>query len=178
MAGVSFSSKSCASCTATGAPVALPLSSCNTPTPSSLFTSLNLGIPDCGTPFACERAIAGYDRIECWITFSRPQAAQFGCQQKIQPGQHSNLEQFANRIGISDGTYQKIKGFFNLSGIALKLSKLRTHLGIRAKASTLAKVLQTKFVIHQYKNRTFYAPATPPKVPTFLANSIDAITGS
>ncbi len=156
----------------------LPLSSCNTPTPSSLFTSLNLGIPAAALHSPVKGPLPDTTELNVGITFKiDPRLLDSAAQQKIQPGQHSNLEQFANRIGISDGTYQKIKGFFNLSGIALKLSKLRTHLGIRAKASTLAKVLQTKFVIHQYKNRTFYAPATPPKVPTFLANSIDAITG-
>src|SRR5207237_10161745 len=79
--------------------------------------------------------------------------------------------------GISDATYQKIKDFFGPAGIALKLSKLRTHLTVDAKASTFAKLLQTKFVIHNYNGRTFYAPATPPKLPKFLADSIDAITG-
>ncbi len=38
-------------------------------------------------------------------------------------------------------------------------------------------MLQTTFVIHLYKGRTFYAPATPPKVPTDFASTIDAITG-
>jgi kumamolisin len=97
--------------------------------------------------------------------------------QKIAPGTKSNLENAANKIGIDDGTYQKIKNFFNPAGIALKLSKLRTHLAIDAKASTIAKVLQTTFVIHSYRGTTFYAPKTAPKVPSFLANSIEVITG-
>jgi subtilase family serine protease len=97
--------------------------------------------------------------------------------QKLQPGQRSKLEVLANRLGIDDATYQNIKQFFHPQGIILSLSKLRTHLSVQAQAGTLAKVLQTKFVIHQYKGRTFYAPATPPKVPTNFANSIAAITG-
>src|SRR5205814_3259998 len=52
-----------------------------------------------------------------------------------------------------------------------------TYVSFQAKAGTLARLLQTKFVIHQYKGRTFYAPATPPKVPTDFARTIDAITG-
>jgi kumamolisin len=47
----------------------------------------------------------------------------------------------------------------------------------QAKAGTLARLLQTTFVIHLYKGRTFYAPSTPPKVPTDFAYTIDAITG-
>ena len=97
--------------------------------------------------------------------------------QPIHPGQHSKLEQFANQIGIDDATYQKIKDFFNLKGIALNLSKLRTHLTIDAKAGTFAKLFQTHFVVHTYSGRTFFAPATPPKLPRFLADSILAITG-
>src|SRR5947209_12298450 len=97
--------------------------------------------------------------------------------QPIHPGQHSKLEQFANKIGIDDATYQKIKDFFNLKGIALNLSKLRTHLTIDAKASTFAKLFQTHFVVHRYSGRTFFAPATPPKLPRFLADSTLAITG-
>ncbi len=98
-------------------------------------------------------------------------------QQRGQPGQRSQLESFANKIGISDATYQKIKGFFNLQGISLKLSKLRTNLSVDAKASTFAKLLQTKFVVHNYNGRTFFAPNSAPKLPSFLTNSIDAVTG-
>lgn len=156
----------------------VPLSSCNTPAPPSLFTSLNLGIPNAALNSPVKGPLPASTVLNVGITFKiDSKLLNSAAQQKVQPGHPSNLEQFANRIGVSDSTYQKIKGFFNLSGIALKLSKLRTHLGIRAKASTLAKILQTKFVIHQYKQRSFYAPATPPKVPSFLANSIAAITG-
>jgi subtilase family serine protease len=54
---------------------------------------------------------------------------------------------------------------------------LRTHLSIDAKAGTLAKVLQTKFVIHEYKGRTFYAPATAPKILASFAPTIVSVTG-
>src|SRR5438874_1444777 len=50
-------------------------------------------------------------------------------------------------------------------------------LTITAKAKTIGKVLQTHFVNHRLNGRTFYAPATPPKLPKFLADSIAAITG-
>ncbi|TMD31328.1 MAG: hypothetical protein E6J04_11855, partial [Chloroflexi bacterium] len=78
-------------------------------------------------------------------------------------------------VGIDNSFYQKMKGFFQ--GIDLRLSKLRTYMSFQAKAGTVARLLQTKFVIHQYKGRTFYAPATPPKVPADFARTIDAITG-
>src|SRR2546428_3389768 len=60
---------------------------------------------------------------------------------------------------LNDATYQKMKDFFNARGLVLQLSKLRTYLSFQAKAGTVARLLQTTFVIHQYKGRTFYAPA-------------------
>lgn len=97
--------------------------------------------------------------------------------QTPQPGQPSHLENVANKLGIDDATYQKVRDFFNLGGLKLSLSKLRTHLTIDGKASLFAKVFSTRFVRHSYHNKTFFAPATPPKVPRFLVNTIVAITG-
>ena len=57
------------------------------------------------------------------------------------------------------------------------MSKLRTHLSIDAKAGTLAKLLRTHFVIHKYKVRNFFAPATPPMLPRFITDSLAAVTG-
>ncbi len=92
-------------------------------------------------------------------------------QQRIQPGQLSP----PGGLGIDNGVFAKIKAFFQ--GIDLHLSKLRTYVSFQAKAGTLARLLQTTFVIHLYKGRTFYAPATPPKVPTDFASTIDVIAG-
>jgi subtilase family serine protease len=112
------------------------------------------------------------------ITFKiDPQTLNLVGRQPLQPGQSSNLERFARSLGISDATYQQITGFFNAQGLALQLSKLRTYLSLQAKAGTFARLLQTKFVIHQYNGRKFYAPATAPKIPSFLADEIAAVTG-
>ena len=157
--------------------LALPLASCGGPAPLQ-FTTLPLDIPALALNSPVIGPLPASQVLHVRITFKvDPKLLQQQAQQKIQPGQSSRLEQLASKFGISDATYQKIKSFFNLGGIKFSLSKLRTHLAIDAKSSTLAKVLQTKFVVHRYSGRTFYAPATPPKVPTFLANSIDAITG-
>lgn len=153
------------------------LVSCNQPAPPQ-YVSLNLGIPAAALQSPVIGPLPDATVLHVGVTFKiDPRLLAQAEQQKLQPGQPSNLEALAKRLGIDDATYQKIKQFFSLQGIALSLSKLRTHLSIQAKAGTLAKVLQTKFVIHQYQGRTFYAPATPPKVPAFFANSIDAITG-
>src|SRR2546427_2064216 len=153
------------------------LVSCDQAAPPQ-YTSLNLGIPAAALQSPVKGPLPNATELHVGVTFKiDPRLLGQADHQKLQPGQRSNLEVLANRLGIDDATYQKIKQFFHPQGIVLSLSKLRTHLSVQAQASTLAKVLQTKFVIHQYKGRTFYAPATPPKVPAFLANSIDAITG-
>jgi kumamolisin len=153
------------------------LVSCNQPVPPQ-YTSLNLGIPAAALKSPVKGPLPDTTELHVGITFKvDPKLLDQADHLKLQPGQLSSLEAFANRIGIDHATYQKIEDFFNPEKINLKLSKLRTYLSVDAKAGSLAKLLQTKFVIHQYKSRTFYAPATPPKVPTFLANSIAAVTG-
>ena len=157
--------------------VALPLTSCGTPAPLQ-FTSLNLGIPSAALNSPVVGQLPGTTVLHVRITFKiDPKLLQQMQNQKIVPGQPSHLEQFANKLGISDSTYQKIKDFFSPAGIALKLSKLRTQLSVDAKAQTFAKLMQTKFVMHKYNGRTFYAPTPAPRLPQFLVNSVDAVTG-
>jgi subtilase family serine protease len=153
------------------------LVSCNQPAPVQ-FVSLKIGIPAAALQSPMKGPLPDATVLHVGITFKiDPRLLDQADHQKLQPGQRSSLEVLANRLGIDDATYQKIKQFFHSQDISLSLSKLRTHLFIQAKAGTLAKLLQTKFVIHQYKGRTFYAPTTTLKVPAFLGNSIDAITG-
>ncbi|MGZ6366754.1 MAG: protease pro-enzyme activation domain-containing protein, partial [Ktedonobacteraceae bacterium] len=120
------------------------LASCATTSP------LDLGIPAQALESPNVGPLPDSTKLHVAITFKVNQDiidTLYG--QPIQPGQHSKLEQFASKIGIDDATYQKIKDFFNLKGIALNLSKIRTHLTIDAKASTFAKLFQTHFVIHK-----------------------------
>ena len=153
------------------------LASCATPTQLEVVP-IDLGIPSQALNSPIIGPLPDSTKLHVAITFKVNQAIINSLNgQQIHPGQHSKLEQFANKIGIDDATYQKIKDFFNLKGIALNLSKLRTHLTIDAKASTFAKLLRTHFVVHKYSGRSFFAPATPPKLPRFLADSILAITG-
>jgi subtilase family serine protease len=152
------------------------LVSCSQPAPA--YVSLNLGIPAAALQSPVKGPLPDSTVLHVGMTFKiDPRVLAEAGQQPLQPGQNSNLEALAKRLGIDDATFQKIKQFFSPQGIILRLSKLRTHLSIVAKAGTLAKVLQTKFVIHQYKGRTFYAPAPPPKILASFAPSIDAVTG-
>lgn len=155
-----------------------PLAACGGGTTPVSFTTLDLGIPAAAMNSPVTAQLLDNTDLHVRITFKvNSSTLQKMENQKIVPGQKSNLESAANKIGIDDGTYQKIKDFFNPSGIALKLSKLRTHLAVDAKAHTIAKLLQTTFVVHSYNGNTFYAPKTAPKLPKFLADSIEVITG-
>jgi subtilase family serine protease len=146
------------------------LVSCTQPEPP--FTSINLGIPAAALQSPVQGKLPDGTELHISITFKiDPRLLNQADQQRLQPGQPSQPQ----GLGIDDGLFQKIKGFFQ--GINLHLSKLRTYVSFQAKAGTVARLLQTTFVVHLYKGRTFYAPATPPKVPTDFAHTIDAITG-
>src|SRR3989440_51027 len=137
-----------------------------------LYTSINLGIPAAALQSPVKGNLPDSTELHVGITFKiDPRLLHQADQQRLHPGQPSQPQ----GVGIDNSFYQKMKGFFQ--GIDLRLSKLRTYMSFQAKAGTVARLLQTKFVIHQYKGRTFYAPATPPKVPTDFAKTIDAITG-
>ncbi len=149
------------------------LVSCNNQA-EPLYTSINLGIPAAALQSPVKGNLPDSTELHVGITFKiDPRLLHQADQQRLNPGQPS--KQGGTGLGIDNGLYQKMRGFFQ--GIDLRLSKLRTYVSFQAKAGTLARLLQTKFVIHQYKGRTFYAPATPPKLPTDFANTIDAITG-
>jgi len=150
------------------------LASCTQPEP--LFTSINLGIPAAALKSPVKGKLPDSTVLNVGITFKiDPRLLNQADQKRPQPGTPSNPGGIGHGLGIDNGLFQKIKGFFQ--GIDLKLSKLRTYVSFQAKAGTLARLLQTTFVVHLYKGRTFYAPSTPPKVPTDFAQTIDAISG-
>ena len=150
-----------------------------TPTPTHLtFTTLDLGLPAKALDAPVVGSLPDSTVLHVHVTFKTNQQVlnKLG-QQKVQTGQSQNLEGAANQLGITDSEYQKIKSFFGVENATLKLNSLHTDLTIDAKASTFAKLLHTTFVYRKLNGRTFYAPATPPTVPTFVANAITAITG-
>src|SRR5881227_159845 len=117
--------------------VLAPLANCGTPPPLQ-FTTIDLGIPPAALNSSVVGPLPDNTQMRVGITFKVSQSVldKFD-RQKIQPGHKSNLENFANQIGINDATYQKIKDFFNLKGIGLQLSKLHTHLTVTARAKTI-----------------------------------------
>lgn len=150
-----------------------------TPRPSALqFSTIDLGIPAAALNSPIVGNLPDTTKMHLDVTFKvNQQILDQLKKKKIQTGQSQNLNDVANKLGISDSTYQQIKNFLGTSDITFKLGKLHTNLAVDAPARAVAKVFQTSFVIHQYKGRTFFAPATAPKLPTFIASHILSITG-
>ncbi len=147
-------------------------------TPPLQFTSINLGLPPAALSAPVVGPLPAATPMHVGITFKANQQLLTQLDhRKVQSGQTLNLETVANTLGIDGATYQKIKSFFGIDGATLKLSKLHTNLTVDARARTFARLFQTGFVIHKLNNRTFYAPTTNPKLPTFIAAAIIAITG-
>jgi subtilase family serine protease len=152
-----------------------------TPTPPEIqFTTIDLKLP----PEALNAPVVGplpdETILHVGVTFKiNQQLLDQLNKKKVQTGENQDLQGLANKLGISDKDYQKIKAFFGVENATLQLNKLHTNLTIDAKAKTFARLLQTHFVIHQLNGRKFYIPAAdaPPKLPTFIANQILAITG-
>jgi kumamolisin len=96
---------------------------------------------------------------------------------KLQSTPGQNLESDANQLGITDSEYQQIKQIYGIQNATLNLSKLHTALSIDAKAKDFALVFRLQFLLHKLNGRTFYAPTSNPRVPTFIVNKILAITG-
>src|SRR5438270_11802400 len=117
------------------------LVSCNNQ-PEPLYTSINLGIPAAALQSPVKGNLPDSTELHIGITFKiDPRLLHQADQQRLHPGQPSQPQ----GLGSDNGLYQKMKGVFQ--GIDLRLSKSRTYVSFQAKAGTLARLLQTKFVI-------------------------------
>lgn len=159
------------------------------PTPTSVatqpqlglqFTTLDLNLPPVALNAPVVGSVPDSTILHVSITFKvNQQTLDQLNTRKVQKGQSTNLEGLANKLGISDQDYQKIKAFFGIENATLKLNKLHTNLTVDARAGTFARLFQTHFVVHKLNGRTFFTPAAdaPPKLPTFIASQVLAVTG-
>jgi hypothetical protein len=138
------------------------------------FTTFKLHLPAEALHAPIKRPLPDATPLPVGITFKLNQQTR----KKVKTSSNNgNLETQANRLAISDATYQKLKEMFGVTDAKLTLDDLHTYLTIDGQAKTMALAFQTTFVEHQLNGRTFYAPTSDPKIPTFLAPSILAITG-
>jgi kumamolisin len=157
-----------------------------TPTTSSVaalgpMTVLNLNLPQAALHAPITGTVPANQILHVGVTFKINQAIlnKLGSTNKIKIGDKLDAKALANLLGISDKTYQEIKTFFGVENATLHLGKLRTNLTIDGKASLFANLLQTRFVTHKLKNRTYYTtdPSKSPMIPKVIADTILAITG-
>lgn len=148
------------------------------------LTPLDLGLPAKALNAPVTGTVPANQNLHVSITFKINQdqlnkAAGNGSKANSDSGRTINSNDLAKKIGISDSTYAKIKQYFGVQNITLKLNKLHTNLTVDAKASTFARLLHTTFVYHKLAGRTYYTPdpAHLPKVPEFIAKDILSITG-
>jgi len=150
----------------------------STTTSLAQFSPVDLGIPAAALNSPVVGSLPGDTLLHVRLTFKiQNQQAQGSQPQSGTVVQSQDLEKQANQIGISDATFQKIKQVLGVQGVTLTLSSLHTELKVDALARTIGPLFQTQFVNHNYEGRVFYAPATTPLLPTFIADQVIAVTG-
>ena len=145
------------------------------PTARPLFSLIDLGIPAEALNSPVVGSLADDTVMHVHLLFKLTQSQQGQLTRISNQGQ--DLTKLANEIGISDATFAQIKAQLGIQGISLTLSSLHTSVALDGKAKTIGTLFQTHFVTHQYKGRTFYAPATPPQLPTFIVDKLVSVTG-
>lgn len=153
-----------------------------TPTPSPTspktgieFSPIDLGIPADALNSPVVGSLPDSTVMHVRLLFKLSQGQQNQLNKISSSGQ--DLSKLANQIGISDSVFNQIKALLGLPGITLTLTKLHTSVAVDGQARLMAVTFRTHFVEHKYKGRTFYAPATPPELPTFIVNDLVSVTG-
>lgn len=151
-----------------------------TPTAGQLqFTTINLKLPAAAYNAPTIGPLPPGTILKLGVTFKvNPKALPTSVNGKQVPsGQNVDLSKYANAYGISDETYHKIEQYLGVQGVTLNLGKLHSYMTVKAQAGTVGRLFQTQFIEHRSNKRTYYIPATPPKLPTFVMSYVLAITG-
>ncbi len=155
-----------------------------TPTPKSVnpfqLTALPINIPQVALNSPVVGTLPGDKVLHIRISLKiDPNLLKKAQNDKGISSSNSDLQSIAKKIGISDKDFEALRKFFSTQHIAISLSKLHTQISLNEKVSLLSKVLHTKFVVHNYNGRQFYAPDAqqPPMVPHLLVNYIDSVSG-
>jgi len=124
---------------------------------------IDLGLPQKALQAPVISSVPDNQAITLNLTFTlNPQAvAQIEQSDTVKAGSSTAISALAQKIGISDQAYQRIKTFFSVNGAKLQLSPLHTDLTIVTDAGTLSNLLHTKFVLRQTQTsdqRDFYTP--------------------
>lgn len=145
------------------------------PTNTLTFSNINLGIPTDALNSPVVGPLPDSTLMHVTLLFKLTQSQQDQLNKISNQGQ--DLANDANKIGISDAEFQKIKNALGIQGVTLTLTKPHTSVNVDAQAKTMAALFQTHFVTHSYKGRTFYTPSTPPRLPSFIVNQLVSAVG-
>jgi len=150
-----------------------------TPSPTAVqMVNVDLGIPKAALKSPVVGNLPGTTPLHVNVTFkSNEETLNKLDTQKVKTGKQTDVASLANQLGITDQQYQQIKSYFGVQDAKLQLSKLHTNLTIDAKASSIATLLHTTFVYHQYQGRKFFAPSTTLQLPKSVADYVLAIDG-
>ncbi len=150
-----------------------------TPTaPNLQFSLLDLHLPQKAYDAPVTGKVADSQVLHVSVSFKLNQAVA-DKMKHLKPGDTKDAQDLQSQLGISDAEYQRIKAYFGVEDAKLNLGKLHTYLTIDAKASSFARLLQTKFVMHTLDGRSYYTPDAnmPPKLPAQIASQILAVNG-
>ena len=139
------------------------------------FSSIGLGIPADALDSPVVGPLADDTLMHVRLLFKVNQSQQN--QLSTISDQQQDLSRLANQIGITESMFAQIKAHLGIAGVTLSLSKLHTSVAIDGKARSMALLFQTRFVVHSFRGRTFYAPATAPQLPSFIVNDLVSVTG-
>ncbi|GHO98964.1 sedolisin [Reticulibacter mediterranei] len=144
------------------------------------FTTLNLGLPQKALSAPITGIVSDDQMLHVNVTLKVDQATlnQLG-ESNGQSSSTGSTPDLAKKLGISDENLKTIQEYFDSNNIKITPNKTRTNLTFDAKASSVAHLLQTRFVIHRLNGRTFFTPDPKqmPKVPASIAGYILAVTG-
>lgn len=142
------------------------------------YTTLNLGLPQNALSAPVTGHVPANQMLHVNVTLKVSSAAldKLG---KSAKSPSSGAQNLAKQLGVSDSDIAKIQQYFANGHIQAKPNKTHTNVTFDVSAGTAAKLLQTRFVTHKLKGRSYFTPdaAQPPKIPTQIAGYILAVTG-
>jgi kumamolisin len=142
------------------------------------YTTLNLGLPPQALNAPVTGNVPASQMLHVNVTL-KVSAATLDKLGKDSKSPSSGAQNLAKQLGVSDQDIAKIQQYFATGHVRAKPNKLKTNVTFDVNAGTAARLLQTSFVTHKLKGRTYFTPdaAKPPKIPTAIASYILAVTG-
>lgn len=147
------------------------------PGTAGAFTTVNLGLPSQALMAPVTGRVAANKTLHVGVTLKVSNSAWQRFGHGKSPAQSAG--DVGRRLGISDATIARVQAYLASAHIKATPSKTHTSLTFDVSAGIAGKLLQTSFVTHKLKGRTYFTPdaAYPPKLPSQIAPYVLAVTG-